>query len=86
AAGEVKAVIRNNSGENAVKITRVRVNGLDYKVSGAAGKLEPGESRVVTLTPKDGASGLKYGSFDVKYIKTSGLPLIKTRTVYFVQN
>nr|MCR5042175.1 alpha/beta fold hydrolase [Clostridia bacterium] len=47
AAGEVKAVIRNNSGENAVKITRVRVNGLDYKVSGAAGKLEPGESRVV---------------------------------------
>ena len=45
--------------------------------------LRPGETKTVTLTPKDGAYESAFGKIEISYIEFEYLPLTKTRTQYF---
>ncbi len=82
AEGEVRAVIRNESDAN-VLLTGVTVCGLPYKAGPVLGKLKPGESKVITLTPTAGSAEPGYGSIKVCYIDTGILPQKESRSFAF---
>ena len=85
ADGEVKAVIKNESAAN-IFLSGVSVRGLPYKAGIVLGKLSPGESKIVTLTPTADSAGPGYGSIKVCYTDFGILPQMKSRIFDYKTN
>ena len=80
--GEIKAMVRNNSGQNEITVTSITVSGGLYLAKGATGRLSPGEVKEFTFVPVLPPRETKTVRVTVCYTESAAVKPLKSRTVF----